>query len=235
MKSPWFSNQNRTKPPDAPAATLESRSALLTINDGACTMMLLFSETRSESTAFFRHGRQNGPFVVWGVSVGVVVFILVVAALVAAVWWNKVHARNALRGCEFAVPMSPEGVSAALAERYCSGGARNALRSTFSGVKVQRAGALRFEYVTKVGDHGTVTIRPQASGAVVSASADKLFVGTPVKMRPKSGVFALSAAMTSGIYKILGITPGAAKVCAFHKRLERSLGKTAQAALPRAA
>jgi hypothetical protein len=142
--------------------------------------------------------------------------IVIVAALVAGVVWNHRNGNFATAGVEFRVPASADVVTAAVSRRCCTG-----LRSTgVFGIKVRPDGRHRFTVIDKLGDRGVIEVTPAGpSGTVVRGYTDELVIGAP-KIRYRSGLLALSALIVRGIYRALGIAPGAVKMVRFQRRLE---------------
>jgi hypothetical protein len=155
---------------------------------------------------------------------GTVVVILIVAAVVGAVVWNKRNAGAAMAGVEFSVPATPAEVSAAIYSAF-NVGAGAKLKNAFSGVRVGGSGnAYRFE--SKIGDVGQIKLVSSGNATKVSAATDELYVGSHPKGHSRSnGIWGFATAMTHGIYKILGITPGAAKMKRFQLGLEDKITK----------
>jgi hypothetical protein len=145
--------------------------------------------------------------------------ILVVAAIVGAVVWNKRNAAAAMDGVEFHVPASLNEVAAAIYGAF-NVGAGAKLRSLVSGVRLSGAGN-GFAFESKIGDVGRIELSPNGGGTTVRAVTDELYVGShPTTHSRGRGYWALATALTHGIYKLLGITPGAAKIKRFQLGLE---------------
>jgi hypothetical protein len=155
---------------------------------------------------------------------GTVVAILIVAAIVGAVVWNKRNAGAAMAGVEFSVPATPAEVSAAIHSAF-NVGAGAKLKNAFSGIRVGGSGnSYRFE--SKIGDTGRIQLAANGGGTKVSAATDELYVGSHPKSHSRSsGIWGLATAMTHGIYKLLGVTPGAAKMKRFQHGLESKVAK----------
>ena len=66
---------------------------------------------------------------------GILITILIIAALVGGIWWNHQNAKKAMEGVSFVVPYPPSAVAAAI-DRAHNQGAMAALRGTFGGVSV---------------------------------------------------------------------------------------------------
>jgi hypothetical protein len=161
---------------------------------------------------------------------GAFVAILIFAAIGGMVFWNHRTASHARAGVEFATPLSAADATEAIRAAHC-GGAKAAIKSGLTGVKVAPNGASGFLVQSKYGDRGSISVVANGVGAKVRASTSELFVGNPVRMNPRSGLFALSYAMTSAIYRVLGITPGASRMKRFQANsLRRTLAKREAAA-----
>lgn len=158
---------------------------------------------------------------------GAFIGILIVAALIGMVVWNHKNAEAAMNGVEFGTAQSPHEVCAAISAAYC-GGAKAKAKSVLSGVKVQPLAGSAFALSTKIGDEGRIEVlQGQGSGAVVRAAATSLYVGSHPKGHFKSGWLGLSARIGHGIYKVLGITPNAAKMKRFVNGIEGRVAKQA--------
>lgn len=153
-----------------------------------------------------------------------VVAIVIIAAIVGGVVWNKRNASAAMAGVEFSVPATPAEVSAAIHGAF-NVGAGAKLKSAFGGIRVRGSGnSYRFE--SKIGDTGRIQLSSNGNGTKVSAVTDELYVGSHPKSHSRNGgIWGLASAMTHGIYKLLGITPGAAKMKRFQLGLETKLAK----------
>jgi hypothetical protein len=154
----------------------------------------------------------------------IVVVLLIIAAIVGAVIWNHQNANKAIAGVSFAVPQSVGEVAAAIEATYCIG-AKAKLKSGMLGVRVAPTGPASFNYGTKLGDVGDIRIEATPGQTIVTAATSKLHVGSGVKMRPRSPLFALSYAITRSIARMLGITPGAVKMKRFQNRLENNVAR----------
>lgn len=151
---------------------------------------------------------------------GAVVGVLVVAALIGLVVWNKKTAGEAMAGVEFGRPESQPEVAAAVQAALCGG-----MKGTFSGVKVRPGAGGVFLAETKLGDQGRIEVRPGAmTGAIVKAETVSLYVGNPMK-QPRGGFMAIGWAITHGIYRLIGVTPYAAKMKRFQKGIEGRVAK----------
>ena len=150
---------------------------------------------------------------------GTFIFILIVAALIGGVIWNHRNASAAMTAVEFLVETTPEQTRAAIARSHCNG-PKAALRKFVTRVKVTPAGPGSFEFGTKIGDVGSIEVRAEAGGSVVTAVTDELYVGAHPSLRAKDGFLAIGFALTHGIYKLLDITPYAIKMKRFQNGLE---------------
>ena len=146
--------------------------------------------------------------------------ILVVAALVGAVVWNKRNAAAAMTGVEFHVPASPDEVAGAIYGAFNVGSGAK-LRSLVSGVRLSGGGGNTFRFESKIGDVGRIELSPDGGGTTVQAVTDELYVGShPTTHSRGRGYWAFGSAMTHAIFKMLGITPNAAKMKRFQLGLE---------------
>jgi len=147
------------------------------------------------------------------------IVILVIAAIVGAIVWNKRNAAAAMDGVEFHVPASPDEVASAIYGAF-KVGAGAKLRSLVSGVRLSGAGD-GFTFESKIGDVGRIELSPNGGGTTVRAVTDELYVGShPTTHSRGRGYWAMASALTHGIYKMIGITPGAAKMKRFQLGLE---------------
>lgn len=155
---------------------------------------------------------------------GTVIAILIVVAIVGGVVWNKRNAAAAMAGVEFSLPGAPAEVSAAIHSAF-NVGAGAKLKNAFSGIRVGGSGnSYRFE--SKIGDVGRIQIASSGAGTKVSAATDELYVGSHPRSHSRSnGIWGLASAMTHGIYKLLGVTPGAARMKRFKLGLEGKVSK----------
>jgi hypothetical protein len=148
-----------------------------------------------------------------------VIGILVVAAIVGAIVWNKRNAAAAMAGVEFHVPASPNEVSAAIYHAF-NVGASAKLRSLVSGIRLS-GGGNSFRFESKIGDVGRIELSLNGGGTTVQAVTDELYVGShPMTHSRGRGYWAMASALTHGIYKLIGITPSAAKMKRFQAGLE---------------
>ena len=145
--------------------------------------------------------------------------ILVVAAIIGAIVWNKRNAAAAMAGVEFHVPASPTDVSAAINSAF-NVGAGAKLRSLVGGIRLRGGGSL-FRFESKVGDVGRIELTPNGNGTNVRAVTDELYVGSHPSTHSRGrGYWALASALTQAIYRAIGVTPGAAKMKRFQWGLE---------------
>lgn len=152
----------------------------------------------------------------------VLVIILILAAIAGGIYWNRAHANKAMGGVQFTVGSPVADVVTAINATYCAG-AKAAIKSTIGGVRLAPMGQETFEYVSRFGDVGQLQVSGSGNSATVSARTLRLHVGVAFKMRPRSGVYALSFAMTQRLFELLGIAPGAVKMLRFQNGLERAL------------
>lgn len=150
---------------------------------------------------------------------------LIVGAIIGGFVWNKRNAAAAMRGVEFVVPASLKEVSTAINAAFNVGTAAR-LKSFVGGFGVSTHGS-GFRYASKIGDVGTIDLAPSAEGGTtVRAATDELYVGSHPKTHSRrGGLWSMCTAMTHGIYKLLGVTPGAAKMKRFQDRLEAAIAK----------
>ena len=154
-----------------------------------------------------------------------VVVILIIVALVAGVWWNHQNANKAREGVSFVVPFPPTAVSAAIEQAH-NQGARAALGRAFGGMTVTSLGSSGFATSNKIGDSGQISVSRDSNGSLVSARALDLWVGMPPKqLNNRRGIWGLSVLIVHGCYKMLGITPGSAKVKRWQNGLEGRIMK----------
>jgi hypothetical protein len=147
------------------------------------------------------------------------IWILVIAAIIGAIVWNKRNAAAAMTGVEFHVPASPSEVSAAIHSAFRVG-AGGMLRRFVAGVRLTGGGNL-FRFESKIGDVGRVELSPNGGGTNVRAVTDELYVGShPTTHSRGRGLWAMATAVTHGIYKMIGVTPGAVKMKRFQLGLE---------------
>lgn len=153
---------------------------------------------------------------------GTVVVILIIAAIVGAVVWNKRTAAAAMAGVEFVVAATPEQVSSALAGAYSVGpGAK--IKSKLMGIKLDGGGS-SFRFSSNIGDHGAVTLTQNGSGTTVRAVTEELYVGSnPKSVSQRSSLWGFSSRLTHSIYGLLGVTPNASKMKRFQGGLESAI------------
>lgn len=150
--------------------------------------------------------------------------IIVAAALIGAIVWNKRNAADAMAGAEFEVPASTNEVSAAINAVF-NVGAGAKLKSFVGGIRVAGSGnSFRFE--SKIGDVGRIQLAPNGGGTKVSAVTDELYVGSHPRTHSRGrGLWSTASALSHGIYKLVGVTPGAAKMKRFQSGLEGKVTK----------
>lgn len=157
------------------------------------------------------------------------VVLLVIAALVGGVILNHRNKSAAAEGVEFHLPEPPHEVAAAITALYCRG-AKAGLRKVVSRVSVTPMGPTGFNFGTKIGDEGQIEVHPgSGNGSVVRASTSLLYVGSHPSSHFRTGLMAVSAAITNALFRMLGIAPYAAKMKRFQSGLEtrvaRQLGR----------
>lgn len=156
---------------------------------------------------------------------GILITILIIAALVGGIWWNHQNAKKAMEGVSFVVPYPPSAVAAAIDPAH-NQGAMAALRGTFGGMSVSSLGPSGFATNSKMGDSGEIAISRDAAGSLVTARALELYVGMPPKqLNHNGGIWGLSVNICHGIYRMLGVTPGSAKVKRWQNGLESRVNK----------
>jgi hypothetical protein len=150
--------------------------------------------------------------------------LLVVAALVGAVVWNKRNASAAMDGVAFVLPASPTEVAAAIASAFNVGAAAK-LKGMIEGVRVLGSGQ-SFRYESRIGDVGRLELNANGGGTEVRAATTQLYVGTHPRSHSRGGgLWSTASALAHGIYKVLGVTPGAARMKRFQRRLEARVAK----------
>lgn len=155
---------------------------------------------------------------------GMVIAILIVAALVGGVFWNHRNKAAAFDGVEFHLAEPPETVAAAITALY-GPSTKAAVKSLFSRVSVTPVGAGGFNFGTKRGDKGQIEIHPAGGGSVVRASTSELCIGSSHNPRTASGIKALSYAITHLICVMLRIAPYAVNMKRFQRGLEHKTAK----------
>lgn len=150
------------------------------------------------------------------------IVVCVVALIAGGTFWNKRNAALAMAGVEFSFDAPAGAVSEAIRSAYC-GGAKAALRSVVSRMTVTPTGAGSFRTQSSIGDTGSIEVSERGGVTTVRAFTTELYVGTPPATQFRSGLFALSARILHVAYKILGITPNAAKMKRFHMGIERKV------------
>ena len=135
-----------------------------------------------------------------------------VGALVGAVIWNHRNATIATDGIQFEVPVPAGSVARTITSIY-GGGTRSAARKVLWGIDVTASGGNSFVYRSRIGDEGTIEVTGNGSGCRVRAYARSLYVGShPMTHSGRGGLWGFSSYLTHGIYRVLGITPSAAKL-----------------------
>jgi len=147
---------------------------------------------------------------------------MVVALIAGGTLWNKRNAALAMEGVEFSVDAPAGAVSEAIRTAYC-GGAKAALRAVVSRMTVTPTGAHSFQTRSSIGDAGTIEVSDRGGTTTVRAFTTELYVGSPPAGHFRSGLLAVSARIVHGAYKMLGITPNAAKMKRFHAGVERKV------------
>jgi hypothetical protein len=150
---------------------------------------------------------------------GTFILVLVIAVIVAGVWWNHRIAAEARTGVSFVLPHPPSVVHDAV-NRAHNQGAVATLRNVMGGVRVEPLGGGSFATSTKLGDQGEISVSSDASGSRVSARTLNLYVGS----HPSTRRWAF-AGIVHGVYRALGIAPGAGKMKGWQGGLERRVRK----------
>lgn len=150
---------------------------------------------------------------------GTVVVILVIAAIIGGVMWNKRNAAAAVAGVEFDTAYDPSAVGAAIRAVYC-GGTKAMMKSMFSGLTVSPVGTSTFKVESRLGDIGEIIITARDGGALVCSRTVELYVGSHPKTHFKRGIMGIAAVLTHKIYQALGVTPGAARMKGFQRKIE---------------
>lgn len=145
--------------------------------------------------------------------------LLIVAAVFGGLMWNKRNTAAAIQGVRFTLPHPPQIVSSAVRDAHC-GGAWAATRSAISGVRVSPSGPDSFHVESRFGDVATIEVQPAAQGSLIRARAAELYVGSPPKTQFRRGIMGLSAAIMHGIFVMLGVRPGAARLARFQRGIE---------------
>lgn len=160
---------------------------------------------------------------------GSLIGVLVIAALIGAVVWNHSNKAKAMEGVEFETPEPPAIVIDAISALHI-GGAKAAVKSFLSGVKVVPSASQAFRFDTKIGDRGEISVLPQGRGSLVRAYTTELYIGTHPRTHSRSGGYwGFASVMAHRINLLLGIAPSAAKLKRFQGGLEiriaRHLGR----------
>lgn len=156
---------------------------------------------------------------------GVFVGIVLVAVCIAGVVWNHKNSSEAMDGVEFRVSAPVARVSAAVQASYCTGMSARAM-ALLRGVKVTQLATGSFRMETKIGDIGELSLRSvSAAETVVRVRSTSLYIGLPPAARFKKGLLAAGAAMSHGIYTLLGIAPNAATMRRFQRGVENRIAK----------
>ena len=150
--------------------------------------------------------------------------LLALAAIIGAIMWNKRNAAAAMEGVSFHVPAPPGEVSSAIKGSFNVGAAAK-LKSIVGGIRVG-GGGQSFRFESKIGDIGRIQLSEDGQKTKVFAVTDELYVGSHPKAHSRGrGLWATASALTHVIYKLLGITPGAAKMKRFQAGLEAKIAK----------
>jgi hypothetical protein len=153
---------------------------------------------------------------------GTLIAILVVAAVIGAVVWNKHTASAAMEGVDFHVAAPPAAVAAAIDNAHNAGAAAK-LKGFALGIRVTGGGST-FRYESKIGDVGRIDLAPQGDGTRVRAATEVLYVGAhPRTISQQSSLSGVSSRLSHMIYTVIGITPNAGKMKRFQLGLERKI------------
>lgn len=153
---------------------------------------------------------------------GVLIIVIILAAIVGAVVWNHRNANLAQEGVRFKVRQPLATVVSAIDSEFCVG-AKAKTRSALSVVTVTRSGGNSFRTTTKLGDVGHISVEATSDGgSVVEAATDQLFVGADTRSVEGCGgcYTAISATIVSGLWRLLGISPNGGKIHRFQQRVE---------------
>lgn len=155
---------------------------------------------------------------------GTLIAVMVVFAIIGAVVWNKANASAAMAGVEFYTPAPPAAVSTAVFNAH-NVGAGAKLKAFALGIRVTGSGnSYRFE--SKIGDVGHIRLTADGVGTRVLTAAEVLYVGAPPKsISQRSSLWGFSSRLSHQIYRLLGITPNAAKMKRFQRGLERRISR----------
>lgn len=148
-----------------------------------------------------------------------IILILILGALIGAVIWNHKNRDAATDGVEFTVPGSVGSVASAIGALYCDG-ARAKAKSFVSGLTVTPAGPTSFRFESRIGDVGEISVDGSGGAVTVRARTSELYIGSHPVTHFRKGLTGTGAALTHGVYKLLGITPNAAKMKHFQNGLE---------------
>jgi hypothetical protein len=159
---------------------------------------------------------------------GTIIGILIIVALIGAVIWNKRNSTEAMNGVEFTVAAAPDVVIRALQTDYC-GGPKAMAKSMLFGIKVTAVGGSAFRVDTRLGDLASIEIREVDHGAsIVTAQTNELYVGSHPSGHFRKGIMGISASIVHTIFKLLGISPNAARLKRFQRSIEGRLSKELQ-------
>lgn len=161
---------------------------------------------------------------------GTFIIIAIVALIAGWVVWQRNIAAKALEGVSFTVAAPPDAVVSAITTMYCVG-AKAKLRSKTARLEIDPAGRTSFSYRTKIGDRGSISIRPQGSGSLVEARTDEISIGSHPATQFRRGIMGISSSIVHGFCKACGVAPGASHTKRFQDKLEskvlRQLGRSA--------
>ena len=159
---------------------------------------------------------------------GTFIVILIIAAIVGGVVWNRRNSAEAMSGVEFTAPGTPDVVAGALRNAYC-GGAKATAKSMFSGVKVTAVSGSSFRVDTRLGDVAQIDVRSSGNGAsFVKAQTNELYVGSHPAGHFRKGAMGISAGIVHGLYKMCGISPSASRLKRFQRGIEGRLARELQ-------
>lgn len=153
------------------------------------------------------------------------IVILVVAALAGSVVWHHRTKARAIEGIEFSADTPPDGAVRAISNAYCQG-TKAFLRGTLTRMTVRQTESFTFHFSTRLGDVGQIEVLPGPQNtSIVRAATTELYIGSHPSLHFRRGILSLSAYLTNGIYKMLGIAPYAVKMKRFQSGLERQVSR----------
>lgn len=153
------------------------------------------------------------------------IWILVLAAIAGAVFWNHKNGEMAMQGVEFDIPAPVDEVVLAIWSAH-SGSVKAKAKARLYGVTVARNGEASFEVKTKLDDIGRIEVEESGDGlSSVRAFTDELYIGTHPVAHWRSGIMGLASRLTHTTFKVLGVAPNAARLKRFQNSLQGRLMK----------